>query len=258
MTIFVLVILIFIILNQFSFFKPVTSNLQFVFSTVSRFTNEIYERVTTSPDSLRSQMNEMQRKLVAQSINASRLAQLEDEILELETELGYQENLSSRTISAKVLARSADKTQNLLIDKGSRDGLRPGLAVVVDDGELIGIVSEVEKNTAQIKLISDQTSKIPAMILNGEKTVGLVEGKGGFLLIMDFIPTETEINVDQIIVTSGLEGLIPAGLVIGSVSEVDRVDTELFVSADIEPFVDPNNYRRVLIIDPFADSEYDS
>jgi len=218
----------------------------------------MYQRVTTSPDSLRAKLDETEHRLQSQSIEAARLSILERDVKELETLLNYQQTITVQSKTARILARSADSEQLILIDKGENDGLSEGLAVAVADGHLIGVISQVQKNTSTVKLISDQTSKIPAMVLSDAKITGLVEGKGGFLLKMDFIPHETNISADQIVITSGLDGAIPPGLVIGSVSSVNKVDTELFISAEIQPFVAPDDYQRVLILDPLAQTEYDS
>ena len=255
---FLAVIVVFLILNQFTFFKPVTQGTQHVLFTIGDGVGNIYQRIFTSSDSLNARLEEAESKAAALSIEKARLNQLEHELNELHSLLNYKETVEQKTYSARILARSIESEESFLIDKGESDGLREGLAVVVENGHLIGILSKVQRNTSVVKLISDQTSKVPSTILSKEETIGLSEGKGGFLLEMDFIPHDQEIEVNQIVITSGLETQIPRGLIIGSVFEVMRIDTELFVKASIQPFIDTANYQQVLIIDPLANTEYGS
>lgn len=255
---FFLVIIFFLIFNQFSFFKPVSLGLrQTIFRTGDIFEN-ITNRLFTSSDSLTKRTEDAEAFARTQSLDISRISQLEKDVAELESLLSYSKTQTIQTYPASILARSITKEHSLIIDKGSDDGLRKGLAVVVEDGHLIGVLSNVNRYTSEVTLVSNTSSKIPVSVLNDNKTEGLVEGRGGFLLEMGFIPKDVLISAQDLVVTSGLSGAIPPGLIIGVVSEVIRVDTDLFVQAFVRPLIDVSDYSRVLILDPLANTQYDS
>lgn len=256
--IFLSVVVVFIILAQFAFFKPVTQGVQFVFSTIGQGLGDMYSRVTTSPDSVRAQLDQANARAAALSVSESRLSTLQRDVEELERLLDYTQTIETNYTASRVLARSVGSDHVILIDKGSQDGVKEGLAVTVEDGHLIGVITHVDSYSSTVMLLSDPASRIPATILDVDSTIGLVEGEGGYLYKMGFIPHDRDIENEQVVVTSGLEGMIPKGLIVGSVAEVHRVDTELFVEADIEPFVYAKDYQWVLIVNPLAGTVYGS
>ncbi|MCR4311893.1 MAG: hypothetical protein NUV56_01280, partial [Candidatus Uhrbacteria bacterium] len=103
-----------------------------------------------------------------------------------------------------------------------------------------------------VRLSTDRASQVPSAILGKRRTIGMVEGQEGALLAMDFVPQDADVAPGNIVVTSGLDGSIPEGLVIGTISDVIIQESAPFKRAIIEPLHDPREWSTMLIIPPQA------
>lgn len=257
--IIIFTILVLLVLTVFTPLSEPVQSIQTSFYFVGENIGSIWRKVFASEESIQSKLSLAETRLIELSIDKSHTNELENEVKELRNLLNYRQTISNKSISAKIIARSTNSEDQILIDKGSKDGIRQELAVVVEGGHIIGKIQDVQENSSTVLLLKDKRSKIASKILGAESTLGLVEGNGGFLLKMNFIPQSNTLKIDDMVVTSGLDGHIQKGLVIGVIKEVIRIDTEQFLSAHIEPIVDVRNYSNVLVIDPTAEVvEYDN
>ncbi|MEJ2747435.1 MAG: rod shape-determining protein MreC [Anaerolineae bacterium] len=136
------------------------------------------------------------------------------------------------------------------MDKGSDDGIVVGMPVEGSRG-LVGQVFRTTANSAQVVLITDNASSIPARLGNSRAT-GLLRGGGlGGSVSIDWIDLKYEITVGEAVLTSGLGGKFPQDLVIGRVIEVDRREAELFQRAIVQPAVDFESLEMVFVITNF-------
>lgn len=210
-------------------------------------------RLTKSEKSLATSFQSCQDNLRTTTLTAAEADALRQRVAELESLLAFKNNNPTVTgLMTHVVARSVDNdTTRVIIDKGSNDGVRKGAAAVIDEGVLFGIVDEVREQTSIVRLVANIESNIPASILasNG-RTIGLVEGREGALLAMEFIPQDADLKPGDIVVTSGLDGLVPAGLVIGLVTDVVSVESAPFQRAFIELLYEPREWTTVLLIPP--------
>lgn len=150
---------------------------------------------------------------------------------------------------ANVVGKNVDNTQNsLIIDKGENFGLKVGQPVIVNDGVLIGKINKVDKNKAFVLLINDDLSRVAVKIQNTSRTLGVIEGEFGLGIKMKLIPQTELIREDDPVVSSGLEDLVPAGLIVGQVEKIFSAPEELFQSASIRSLVDFNKVTIVNII----------
>ncbi|MFH1631549.1 MAG: rod shape-determining protein MreC [bacterium] len=246
-----LVILMFLL-----FVRPFTNasqSVQSIFNRIGSGISNTYNYISTSKGDLERQVSDLQSQIASLTVETAYIDELEQNIVELQGLLEYTETTEHNTTTARVIAHSFENEQKILIDKGASDGIKNGLAVVVANGQIIGTVGEVNRSSATVILIEDRSSSIPAAILGTDRTVGLVEGQSGYLQKMAFIPQDAEIHQGDVVVTSGLNGNIPPGLVIGLVSEVLSDETALFQEALIESIYPHEQFRDVLIIDPIAD-----
>ena len=160
-------------------------------------------------------------------------------------------------ISRGELEGEPEDSQSIVIDKGSRDGLFAGLAVVsssslgdTGQGIIIGKVVNVKDNLAEIYLVTNKNYKLAAAILGESKTSGIVAGELGLTIKMEFIPQTENIKPGDLVATSGLEQNIPRGLVIGRVTKVIKENNEVWQSAIIEPQIDLDSLSIVAILLP--------
>jgi len=134
----------------------------------------------------------------------------------------------------------------LTINSGGLDGLKAGMAVT-SEGYLIGRISEITEYTAKVQLITDPTSAIPVSIQDTGVN-GIAKGELGSGLTMEKIPQGENVVTGQKIVTSGLGGEIPRGILIGEIEGVTSQENSLFVSAKIRVRTGIGNILRVLVI----------
>lgn len=153
-------------------------------------------------------------------------------------------------LAANIIGREPSTLiQSLILDRGSEDGIQKGMPVVTARG-LVGQVVEVYPQASRVLLIIDATSSVTARIQKSRAT-GLVQGTPQRGLVMRFIPQEAEVEVGDILLTAGLGGRFPRGLVIGQVTAVSRSDVEVFQEAEVRPSVDFNRLEIVMIITNF-------
>lgn len=183
----------------------------------------------------------------------------------LKTQLEFLEEKDYQYILAQVIGKTPEPlSQTLIINRGSQDGLKEGLAVTIDDGILIGKLTKVDKNTSQVLLLLDHQSRVAALVqrsisqkdkisqsANSEALApGIIKGQFDLSLIMDLIPLDKKITPDDPVITSGLEPDIPAGLLIGYVESVETSPNQLFQKAIVRPLANFEGLRIVTIILP--------
>ena len=136
--------------------------------------------------------------------------------------------------------------RGIVINKGSSSGIVPGLAVIHARG-VVGQVVAVSPSTARILLLSDHSSGVDAVV-QGSRARGIVEGSGGSMCELRYVNREYSIKPGELVLTSGMDGVFPKGLVVGSVTEVDAVSGGLFQSIALKPSVDFSRLEEVLIL----------
>lgn len=201
-----------------------------------------------------------------------RLAELEAENQQLRTEnLQLQENeIEIRTLSglvnyaqsqpeAKYLAATkigSDTSPFLtyvIFDKGSDDGATRGMPVVTGEG-LVGRVVEVSATACKVLLITDPSSAVATRLLKSREE-GMVVGQVGGGLEMQFITQQAKIETGEVVLTSGLAGAYPAGIVVGYVSGVEQLNFEVLQKAVLASAVDFTKLDIVLIITNFQPAD---
>jgi len=202
-----------------------------------------------SRSALLAENEELNEKLLALTLFQTELETLRDENTSLKLQLGYVMETDLSQVTAHVTARQVSPdAANVSIDRGTDDGLEIGNPVIVESGVIIGKVSQVTSKSATVRLLSDRHSKATSTILNSDRTLGIVAGSSGALLNFDFIPQSTELEINDVVVTSGLEELVPFGLTIGIVNSISSNETDPFKQAVIESVVDYRRYTMVSVI----------
>jgi len=134
-----------------------------------------------------------------------------------------------------------------LINKGSEDGILEKMPVITQQKSLVGKISEVYKNFSKVMLVSNKKCAFDAKIQ--EKNIsGLVKGKGNFKILLDFVPQNEKISQEDIVITSSLGGLFPAGLLVGQIEEVKKSDIEPFQQVKIKPIFNIKEINFLFVI----------
>lgn len=195
---------------------------------------------------------EIEKKNNELTVENTRLKVLEEENKVLREHLKFLVKAEYNYIMANIISRGIldDSNQSVIINRGSRDGLYSGLAIISSQGIIIGKITEARDNISEICLITSSQCRLAATVLNNDKTSGIAQGDLGLTIKVDFIPQTEEINIDDTIITSGLEQDIPRGLVIGRVTEVNKESNKLWQNAIIEPLVDLDELNIVSVLLP--------
>jgi rod shape-determining protein MreC len=160
------------------------------------------------------------------------------------------------TVAAEVTARDADNWyEKLTINKGSADGITENMAVVNQDG-LLGKTINVTENTSDVLLIIDASGSLGGM-LQESSIEGVLQGIGGGkgLINMTKLPYNADIQLNDVVVSSGVGGVFPAGLLVGNVIKVNTSSDGLSKEAIVEPYCDLDDIKFVLVIRPMTDAE---
>ena len=175
------------------------------------------------------------------------LLEVEKENEILRQELNFQKKTSFKLVPGQVIAKDPTNIQNsFTIDVGKKAGIKEGMPVV-SSGMLVGKISEVHYSTSKVMLITNPNNVVNAM-LQKTRAYGLIKGELGYGLVMESIPQETKINISDMVITSGLGGNYPKGLIIGEVEEIVSKQGEIFQLATLKPILDFSSLEIVFVI----------
>lgn len=251
----VLLIFVFLIfLNPKGFFSPFRNVFLWVaypFQKASYFLGSKTAETFYFIGSISEIKNENQNLIKENNSLLSKIASLESEKREnekLRKELGLAPREKFDLETAFVMAQNNQETGNWLeISKGSSDGIREGMPVIVSDGILVGRIGEVFGSSSRVNLLLDPTSFVNAIDLEtGSK--GIVRGEFGLGIVMDLVDQGEALNQGDLITTSGLGEGMPKGLLIGKIQEIKISEDKLFQQAVISPRVRYSRLETVFVI----------
>ena len=137
--------------------------------------------------------------------------------------------------------------RKIVIDKGSSQGLRPGLAVI-DGSGVVGQLTAVGVLTSEVTLSTEKDQSVPVMALrSGLRAIAVGSGRAGTIDI-PFIPVGADIQVGDELVTSGIDGTYPAGLSVAKVTSVDRNPAFQFAKISAKPISGTEQQRFVKVL----------
>jgi rod shape-determining protein MreC len=172
-------------------------------------------------------------------------ARLENERLRALVKLTQARELES--LAARVIGRPTNSWEGVIvIDRGTEDGVANGMAVIGPQG-LLGQTVEVGPSSAKVRLITDQRSGVAALVQRSRAT-GVVKGSINGGLDFDFVSKETTVRAGDVVITSGLGGVFPKGLVVGEVTAVERDPSGLYQRVSVEPAGDLTGLEEVLVL----------
>jgi rod shape-determining protein MreC len=206
-------------------------------------------------DSLRTKVDGLTQEVARLMVENSKQKELVEENNKLRSQLKFLNDNNFKAVAAAVIAREAlaegtEASQDLIINKGAKDGIAVGQGVVSEDGLIIGKIIEAKETSAKICLTTSPECKLAAAIQNQTKTQGITDGDLGLTIKMNYIPQLEKIYVGDTVITSGLGGKIPRGLLIGKIIEIRNESNEVWQDATIEPLVNLNNLTVVTVIIP--------
>ncbi len=180
------------------------------------------------------------------SAELSRLQEVRLTNERLQKLLDFREQQALKALPAQVITEDATSWfRTVMIDKGSDDGIREGMPVVVAEG-VAGRIIRVAARQSRVLLITDASSAI-ASLVQRNRTRGICRGRGD-TLIFDFALREKDIEVGDLVITSGNGDVFPKGLPVGKVVRVEREEYGLFQVVEVAPVVDFSRLEEVLVL----------
>jgi len=160
--------------------------------------------------------------------------------------LNFVDELDRAALPAQVIGEDASNwARTIVIDKGSQDGLSSGLPVVAAQG-VVGRIIKIAPNSSRVLLITDASSAIAALIQR-TRTRGVVRGRGDDLSI-EYALRTADIQVGDLLVTSGMGGVFPKGLPLGTIDAVKKDQFGLFQQVNATPTIDFSHLEEVMVI----------
>ena len=159
-----------------------------------------------------------------------------------------RERLPRKSTLAEILYAGRDPfSRKVIIDKGAKDGIQPGLPVV-DDVGVIGQVTRVYPLLAEVTLITDKDHAIPVQVVrNGLRAVAYGAGDGA-TLDLRFMAANADILNGDVLVTSGIDGTYPPGIPVAKVARVERDAAYAFAKIACVPAAGTDQHTQVLVL----------
>lgn len=261
--------LLLIVFSEAGFLSPFESVLHYLFDPLQRLFSGFITGIGNLSGTVRNvrelqaKVEELQMRVDALEAENIQLREIKAEVETLRAQLNFVNEFPILAyFGADVVDREACVTypcgqviggepnpylRYVTINVGARHGIKVGMPVVSGGPRLVGRIAEVSPRTAKVQLITDRESAIAAYLQNARVT-GLVVGQPDGSLLMQYIPQDHHIEVGDIVLTSGLGGTMPKGLILGQVAEVVQMDYASSQAALLRPALDFSRLEQVLVI----------
>jgi len=198
----------------------------------------------------RASEGQARRELAQQAERAARVEQLQQENSRLRALLDLRSALKVRSQTAEVLYDAPDPySRKVIIDRGNRDGLVVSSPVINEVG-VLGQVTRVFPYSAEVTLLTDKEAAIPVLNSRTQARSAAFGNSLGAGLELRFMAGNADVQVGDVLSTSGVDGIYPAGVPVAKVISVDRrVDTG-FARIALAPLAEPDSVRHVLVLEP--------
>jgi rod shape-determining protein MreC len=171
---------------------------------------------------------------------------LADRAQSLEKLLELRDRVNLQTTAAQIIGAAATPDfRTVTIDKGTRDGLRPDMAIISPAG-VVGRIVVPSARSAKVQLLIDRNAAAGALI-ERSRAQGVAVGGGEDRLRLEFVSEAADIVVGDVVVTSGIDGIYPKGFVIGRVEVVDKSGLT-YKRISVKPAVDFSSLEEVLVV----------
>ena len=193
----------------------------------------------------------LRQEIASLAILRNDLENLEEENARLRRTLDYAERLGARWIPAEVLSSgggAASLGKKIRVGKGSFSGVADGAVVVAAEG-IVGLVTSVTPHTSEVTLLSDGSVKVACEIetATDERPHGIIAGGSDEILILKYLTNASKVAPRARVVTSGLGGVFPKGLEIGTLLDVRTDERGLAREGEVLPSVDCSSLEDVFI-----------
>ena len=237
-----------------AFFLETLAPLQSLNRTVHDGVGTLWDDYISLVDTKKTNERLLERLIVLEAEN-SRLLELAGENNRLKALLNVSEDSKISGPLAKVVAYDPTNwSKRITINRGSSDGVTEGMPVVSGNG-VVGQILSVGLHSAQVLLLSDPLSAVDALIQR-TRTRGLIEGTGSSNCRLQYVRSEDDIKEGDRVITSGLDGVYPKGLLIGVVSKVGEYERGmLFRNIRVLTSINFDKLEDVMVVTSIPEKE---
>ena len=199
-------------------------------------------------DEARAVQARAERAVLAQADQVLRLEQLQTENERLRSLLDLRARTVVPTLAAEVQYDAPDPfSRKVVIDRGAVQGVRPGVPVIDEHG-VLGQVTRVYPLSSEVTLVTDQNAAVPVLNLRTQQrgvAFGQPKTRG---MELRFTAGNADVQVGDVLQTSGLDGIYPPGLPVATIEAVDRRAESAFARVRLKPFAHAEQPRHVLLL----------
>lgn len=208
-------------------------------------------RNATAPQETLTELKKQNEELTAKVAELSE-AKATAERLQALVDLKSTYNLQST--AARIIGASGDSwSQTVTLDKGSTSGFAAGMPVC-NAGGVIGQIVGVSATTSTVRLITDEQSGVSAMV-QSTRAQGMLQGQADGTLRLSYVPSDAEVKTGDIVITSGIGGVFPKGLPLGTVSSVEKDANATYYTIGVRAATAAENNEEVLVITSLSDGQ---
>lgn len=202
----------------------------------------------TSVSTLERENEQLRRQQVQNGQMVQQGAYLQAENAHLRQLLMASEQLPVKSVMSEILYDTRDAyTRKIVLDRGTQHKVERGQPVI-DDSGVVGQVTRVFPFTSEVTLLTDKDQAISVQVVrSGVRSVAYGRGQSG-VLDLRFMAANADVQKGDVLVTSGLDGVYPAGLAVATVLTVERSSTDAFARIVCQPVAGVNRNKQLLIL----------
>lgn len=189
----------------------------------------------------------LRAEIARRGVDQTRMTELEAENHHLAELLELRDVLEQHAVATNVIGSDATgASRTMIVSAGTSSGVAPGMAVISNQG-VVGKVIQSSLHSSRVLQINDHNSALDGFDQRSRER-GIVAGSIDAGVILKYVDRSEDIRTGDQIVTSGLDGIFPRGLLVGSVKSVRREGPGLFLGVIVEPAADFRTLERVMVV----------
>lgn len=234
----------------FALLTPMQKTVNFIGSGITGVWDHYFNLVNVSKEN-----NKLKKILDEQAFKINKLVEVENENNRLRELMRFKDRYEIDAVGAEVVANDPrGDFRSITIDKGEADGIKANQPVISAFG-LVGRTVDVSKNVSRVLLITDPNSAVDVLVQRTRARALLVGAKvrtsldsSYYLSKLEYLNRKSDIMNGDLILTSGFDGVYPAGIPVGVVANMEYAPQGVFRDAVVMPFADFSNLEEVLIV----------